>query len=320
LLWLLFVVREVWRRGFTASEAVDERVIREMLLADPPEIIAARWSGVAEPPRIEPFLRRLEKQHKIAITIEQQRVTLRLIVSREQLAPYERLAIDALMPEGWETTSEQVQARREADEEALGPLDLLYLHLHSTALLSKGPAKAPWYSRLTSFAIFLFGLYTLIFNLKEAPHEPMTLFASLIAASTLMSLWPDNLTRALLRDSLWAVLIPLIPIAVATTFVFGINLVTQSPLSVYGAGGISLVMLAIVKACLASSATRAMRAEVRRRAVLVRIRRWLRDELRREHPRLPGDILPYLRALGLPTRNFEHAEQAEEDWGELLVA
>jgi hypothetical protein len=328
LLWLLFVIRELFRRGTGSSgEEVDERVLRETLYNEPPEIIAARW-GRPTRPRIEAFLRRLEKQRKLALTIENiaetddsdadVKVNLRLLVAREQLTGYERAGIDALIPEGWEASSDQIRARHPEDD-SFDPSDILYAHLMKVAAESAGPQKSPWYSRLTSFLLFAAGFALLILNVKESPHQALLLFAGAVGASVLTGMWPEGVTRVLLRAGIWAVLIPLIPIAAATAAVLAVNFAPQWPLGMYGALGFSLIMLAVCKASLAASATREPRDQMARRAELARARRWLRDEVRREHPRLPTDIAPYLEALGLPVRGVQRVELTEE-WGDSLVA
>ena len=322
LLWLLFVLREVWRRrGGSGSDSVevDDRALRETLYNEPPEVIAARWSGRPKQPRIESFLRRLEHDHKLGLTIEKgnddeaDKVSMRLLVSREQLTPYERAGIEELIPEGFEATSDQVRARH-SDDDSFDPTDALYAQLTKIAAEANGPSKSPWYSQLTSFAIFVAGIALLVLNLTQAPQQPMVVFAALIGSSVLLGIWPDNMTRILLQSTLGAVIIPLIPIAVATAAVVAVNLAPQSPLGMYGAVGFSLVMLSVVKASLASSGTRATQASMQRRAELTRIRKWLRDQA---HP--PDNAVPYFEALGLPVRGVRRIEQ-DEDWGDSLVA
>src|SRR5207237_53633 len=162
------------------------------------------------------------------------------------------------------------------------------------------------YSQLTSFAIFVAGIALLVMNLMQAPQQPMVVFAALIGSSVLLGIWPDNMTRILLQSTLGAVIIPLIPIAVATAAVVAVNLAPQSPLGMYGAVGFSLVMLSVVKTSLASSGTRATQASMQRRAELTRIRKWLRDQA---HP--PDNAVPYFEALGLPVRGVRRIEQDE---------
>jgi hypothetical protein len=312
LLWLLFVLRELWwRRGGGSGDSldVDDRVLRETLYNEPPEVIAARWSGRVRPPRIESFLRRLEHDHKLGLTIEDQKVSMRLLVSREQLTPYERPVIDVLIPEGFEATSEQI---RERD---VDPADVISAQLTKIAAEANGPAKSPWYSQLTSFAIFVAGIALLVMNLKQAPQQPLLIFAALVGSSVLLAFWPDGMTRILLQSTLGAVIIPLIPIAIATAAVLAVNLAPQSPPGMYGAVGFSLVMLSVVKASLASSATRAPRASMQRRAELARVRKWLREQA---HP--PENAAPYFEALGLPARGGVKRIEQDEDWGDSLVA
>ena len=120
ILWLLFLLRELFRRGQTpAVPEVNEQYVRETVYSEPPEVIAARWSARATYPNLEAFLRRLEREHKIALTIEPRTVTfdgeemeddplvkIRLLVPREELSSYERAGIDKLITTGWEVTSD----------------------------------------------------------------------------------------------------------------------------------------------------------------------------------------------------------------------
>ena len=134
-------------------------------------------------------------------------------------AAIERAGIDGLIPEGFEATSDQVRARH-ADDDLFDPTDALYAQLTKIAAEANGPAKSPWYSQLTSFAIFVAGIALLVMNLMQAPQQPMVVFAALIGSSVLLGIWPDNLTRILLQRTLGAVIIPLIPIAIATISYF----------------------------------------------------------------------------------------------------
>lgn len=318
LFWLLFVLREVFRRGIRNSELIDENVLRETLYNEPPEVVATRWTGMPKPPRIEAFLRRLEKQRKLGITIEPvdedtSKVSLRLLVSREQLSPYERAGIDALIPEGFETTSEQIQARGDFD-----PTFALYAYLANFAKEINGPTKSPWWSRLTSFAIFVYGMYLLVHDLALHPQAPFMLAAALIGSSMLTSIWPDNFTRMMVRNSLGAVLIPLIPIAIASALIVGVNLAVQEPPGAEASLGLSLVFFAVAKASLADSGTRDPRTSLQRRAELVRARNWFATELKSEHPRIREDQRPWVEALGLRMKGVSPA--IEEDWGDALVA
>lgn len=314
LLWLLFVAREALRRGLRGGELLDENALRETIYNEPPEIIATRWSGTPQAPRIETFLRRLEKQHKLGITIEENKVSLRLLVSRDQLSPYERSAIDALIPEGFETTSDEIRKRGDFD-----PSDALVSYLAKFAKEINGPAKSPWWSRLTSFVIFAYGLYLLVWDVARHHDEPILFFAALVASSMLTSIWPDNFTRMMVRNTLWAVLIPLVPIALVSALVLAVNLAGQTPPSLEASVGFALVMLAVTKASLAASGTRDSRTALQRRRELVRARRWFQQELRSEHPRIRDDQIPWLEALGLRMRGARRVEE-EEDWGDALVA
>ena len=322
LLWLLFVVREAWRRGIRSGgvEDVDDTVLRETVFNEPPEIIATRWSGRPDQPRIEPFLRRLEKQRKLAITIEKiddenSKVTLRLVGSREQLSPYERAGIDALMPNGFEVTSEEIQKREDFD-----PNDALINYLTKFAREINGPASSPWWSQLTSFAIFCYGFsFVIRAAIANQPQVPVMLIAAFLGSWLINAIWPDNFTRVMVRNTIWTVLILLIPIVIASAALLAINIASPVPPSPTATIGVALMFLAVAKANIAASATRDPRASLQRRAQLVRARRWFQNELRSEHPRIREDQRPWVEALGLRMKGTRAPEQ-EESWGEALVA
>jgi hypothetical protein len=331
LVFLLFLVIETWRRR--GGGDFDEHRLGETLMSEPPEIIAARWSGRAMKARIEPFLRRLEKKHKIDLTIEktdddENNVSLRLLVPREELTPYERAGIDALMPEGREITSAEIRAKHEDD--FFDPADALEAELGRIAKANK--AQAPWYSKFTSFVLFAGGMALLVMEIAKNQREPILMFGALVCCSTLMSLWPDSAARYGISNSLrWSVVL-LIPLAVVTAIVWGALLLLAEPPGVYGAAGFSLVFFALYKAIVAASAPRAP-------ADLLRARNWLRAELKSERPRLRDEMIPWLSAVGLssdvdrwkrraqaePSRFFTGGwsgtyRETEEEWGDALVA
>lgn len=357
LLWLLFFLREAFRRRAGGSGVeMTETTLRETLLNEPPEVVAARWNGNVMKPRIEAFLRRLEQHHKVAITIEQPpepadpdapepddyddeaKVSLRLLVPREQLTPYERMGIDALIPDGWETSTADIR-KRAGDDGMFDATDSLESALTTIANQSGAKVKAPWYSKLTSFALFAAGMYLLFREIVEYQHEPILAFASLMAASALTSIWPDAAARAAIQSSLRWTIVLFIPLALTVALIVIVHAVLESPPGFYGSAGLVLVMLAVYKAILASSATRVPRDARQRYAELANVRAWMQRELRSEHPRLRDDLIPWIYALGLrsdlnrwrrryPTQASRFGTSGwsgtepkiDEYWGDSLVA
>lgn len=302
LLWLAFVLREAWRRRPSDGNGeVDEQFIRETVYSEPPEVIAARWSGDAHYPSIEAFLRRLEREHRIALMIEPGRdpeeddplVRIRLLVPRDKLTPYERAGIDALIPDGWETSSMEIQQRHSGQD--FDPTEALRAELANLAAGAKKSTTSPWYSRLTSFLLFVTGIYIAVQESVRLGREPAVLFAGLIAASFLTQVWPRNLTRNAVRTSLRAALLLLVPLLLAFAAVVYVHFAASMPPGVFGSVGFALMLLAAYKAILAGSATRDD-AEMR---PLVRARAWLRNELKSATPRLRDEQIPWLTALGL---------------------
>jgi hypothetical protein len=294
LLWLAFVLIEFLRRPRGLID--DEQVVRDAIYSQPPEKLEAQWSGHAPYVTVERFLRRLERQRKIAIGVEKRGdeeddlVTLRLLVPREQLTPYEGLGIQILMRDGWEATSDEIRARKE--EEKFDAEGVLNLAVQNTAARAKKKQGAPWYSRLTSFALFAAGIYFALQETVRLHREPAVLGLALIVASMLFSIWPNRIAREAVRSALPNALFLLIPLAIFAATVVAVHFAAQMPPGFFASAGMSLVFLGTYKAMLGSSAPR-------EDARLGRARNWLRRELKSPTPRLRDDAIPWLYALGL---------------------
>lgn len=294
LFWLAFVLIALLRRPRGTDDG--EQLVRDAVYSQPPEKVEARWSGHAPYVTVERFLRRLERERKIAITVEKRDeevfdlVRLRLLVPREQLSPYEGLGIQILMRDGWETTGDEIRARQ--DEEEFDAGGALNLAVQNTAAEAKKQQRAPWYSRLTSFVLFLTGIYFALQETVRFHREPAVLVATLIAASLLFNLWPHSITREAVRSSLRNALLLLIPLAIFTAILVAVHFVAPMPPGFFASAGMSLAFLGTYKAILANSAPRGD-------AQLARARDWLRRELTSPTPRLRDDAIPWLNALGL---------------------
>jgi len=340
LFWLFYVLLELLRRPRIAEDG--EQLVRE-LYREPPEVVEAVWSGRAPYVSIEQFLRRMERERKLSINIEKlsddddedYSVTLRLLVPREQLTPYERAGIQMLVPEGWEATSEDI--RRRHKELGFDAGSLLRVLLTAMAAASKRRERAPWYSRLTSFALFITGIYFAFQETVRLGHEPVVIAATLICCSMIFSIWPSSIARAVTRESIAGTLLLLIPLVILTAIVIAIHFAGEVPPGYFASAGLSLAFLGTYKAILAGSATRDS-PEIARFA---RARRWLRNELKSNTPRLRDDAIPWLNALGLSgdidrwrrrnqtaesrfassgwTGNLPPEPEEDEDWGTALM-
>ena len=289
LFWLIFVLHEVLRRPRGVDDG--EQLVREVVYNEAPEVVEARWSGRAGFPTVEEFLRRLERENKIALTIGKHRVSIRLLVPREQLSDYDRAGLSVYLPEGvWETNSDEVRQRRKGAEFDLD--DLLRVLLQAIANTTKRNESAPWYSKLTSFAIFITGIYFCFQEVVRMEREPVIVAAALIFSSMLFSMWPSSLCRYAIRNSVSRVLWLLLPLAIITAAVITIHFAGEVPPTYFGSAGFSVAMLGLYKAILASSATRGD-------GRLARARNWLRNQLASATPHLRPDALPWLNALYL---------------------
>ncbi len=122
LIWFSYLRRFALTRPKISE--IDERWLREHLINEHPEVIAARWTGRPGVASIERFLRRMERDGKVALEIrtvnegtddEDFAVNVRLRVPREKLTEYERIVIDDLIPKGDEIDSRDIRAEKHFD-------------------------------------------------------------------------------------------------------------------------------------------------------------------------------------------------------------
>ena len=316
LFWLAFVLRETLRRHASGSEEVDERFLREHVLNEAPEVIAARWSGRNSYPSIEQFLRRLERQGKVSITIDaDERVSLRLLVPRERLTSFERSGIDSLIPDGWETSSDDIQ-RRYAGQD-FDPTDSIWAEIQRIRTSSMMRAAVPWYAKLISIALFVTGLYFAIQESVRMGREPAVLAAGVVGSWIVYSLSPRK-TPLLL-----------IPLVVLTGLMVFLHFTADLSPTYFASAGLALMFLGTYSAVLARSMTR-YAPEV---APLAHARAWVTNELKSPAPRLRDEWIPWLLALDLGN-NIERwrrrnpmsgqwtgnaPPEPEEEWGGALM-
>ncbi|HEV7768044.1 MAG TPA: hypothetical protein VGQ76_23780 [Thermoanaerobaculia bacterium] len=279
-LLLILVACEIVRRHIASRNLPDDRQLLASFTAEHPEVIDAHWKLKATRPRTEAFLRRMQRARKVAIVITPARhedddpmVSLRLLIPREQLTSYERVAIDALIPTGWETSSTDVQ-RRFADEDlGFDPASLLEIELEAIAAAGLGPEKTPWFSRLTSFALFAGGIALLVLDLVRTGREPALLAVALIASSMVMGVFPALLVRRGMRHTPAAALWLLVPILLVTAVIGFVHLSAPVPIGIYASAGLSLVLFSTIHAHIATSAPRDAGDALRRRCEIARARK-----------------------------------------------
>jgi hypothetical protein len=321
LFWVYFVLRERIRRGGAGVRPVDEAFMRSNIYAEAPEVIEAQRTGVAPFPAVEPFLRRLEAQRKIGLTIEHigsddeeladVRVSIRLLVSRDQLTAYERAGIEALMPQGHDTSSDEI--RRLYKDQDFDPADVLHEALDRIATESRGPVTQSWPSRILSFALFWSGLALYLIPMIDQPRGA-TLFGPPIALVLVAVLWPSSLVRRRMRESMFWSALMLVPFLLLFLTLIASHLVDSLPIPPYPSIGLSLLALAAFKNVLAHATGRESPESLQRSVELAAARRWLKA-----NPP-PGDQYdPWLAALGLPPRGSAGPAPAKEDWGWALT-
>ena len=313
LFWLVYAAREVIRQRIAGHHEVNEEFLRTKIYSESPEVIAAQWKGVTPAPSIETFLRRLEKQRKVGITIEripipidgeeddeELKVHVRLLVPRTQLNDYDRAGIDALIPSGMEISSDEIQTKYKGAD--FDPTEALESALKHVADKHHGPAHDVWYSKLLSFALFWSGVILLAVN-----YEKRMAIAAAVLTVGLAIFWPSSLTRRLR----FGFFLPLLAIVIASAATLYINLTGPIP-TPYASLGFALIALAAIKATMSQSTGRQSREALVRHGELAAARRYLMTA-----PMVRPDADDWLEALALPRRNERKPES--EDWGSVLM-
>lgn len=244
-------------REFLRSRTPDdgEQLVRDVVLSEAPEVIEARWSGRVPEVAVEDFVERVER--------------------KSTHSPFEQTLLFVLKEKGKE----------------LGRTEILQELLKIETNASKW--RVPWYSKLTSFAIFITGVYFAFQEVVRYDRAPVVVATGLMGCVLLYNIWPASAIRSALYNSLAPSLFLLIPLAIMAALMIALPL--KTPAGIYACGGLAAMLLGTYKATLASSATRGSREF----AQLARARRWLKEELKSPAPRIRQDAKPWLAALGL---------------------
>ena len=315
--WVVWVIREIRRQRNASRDPVDEAFVRRAVFSQHPEVVEAEYGGKTEPPSIETFLRRLEKQRKIGLTItsvnddegveDDVEVRVRLLVPRTSLAAYERAAIDILIPDGaMEVSSAQIRQRRSMDDPEIALLEAL----QRIVAASQGPRDDAWYSKILSATLFWGGLILFGVTAIEIGVETKAIVAPLLAAIFLALIWPAALARRALLRRRSALLWPLAALPLFAAILIGAHSLALFP--TVSTIGLAAFTLAAFKAVLSQSTGRETAAALQRSSDLIRARDWLRA-----NPPAGAEYDPWLEALDLPTRGKETAET--ENWGWALM-
>ena len=320
-IWLLAIAVAVLRGG-RGSEAVDDEWLRTHLSANPPEVVGARWSGSSASPALEVFLRRLEKERKLSIRLQEipvppeeaddddqpgHIVHLRLLVPRDQLSPYERQVINALMTDRQEITSTEIQKKYEG--QVFDPSDEIDAALRTIAGDARSRSGSPWYWRFFVFALFAAGIVLIARDTLVTNAAPVAVIGALFFGAGLTAMWPDSVARYAMQHIVAGAIVLLIPLLLVVAAGAMLHLTSEQPLGLQATAGVTLAMLALY-AAIAVSASRQPFPD------LQKARNYFAAQLAGNRA-LRTDYVPYAAALGLPVQPLK---EPEEEWGiELMV-
>jgi hypothetical protein len=314
LIWFAYLRRFVLRPKISE---IDERWLSEHLFNEDAEVIGARWSGRPAHLTIERFLRRLERQGKVALDIgrinedtddEDFVVSIRLRVARNQFEDFERLVIDELIPKGNEIDSRDL--RRTHANRDFDPMARAQEWLSALARKNSRLQKTSLASRAFSFALFFTGFALLVADVTRRQSEAVVLLSPWLLIM-LVAFWPSRFVWRLTRKWRYGGLLLWIPILIMLAVVVLVHTAIAEGLGLAGSIGILLACVGAYHATVADAA-KSGGTEVQRMVDLAAAEAWFRRELRSAHPRIRKEWQPYVAAFGL---SDEERESEGEDWG-----
>ena len=287
---LFFAADRAIGRGPRGDRALFERVIEPL----PPESIAARFGGSGMAPSFETFLLRLAVQKKITIGVEKAatdetnaKVSLRLLVPRSQLTPFERSVVDELFSYPDTVATSDIQDRKRGGE--FDPDDLVERAFEALAPPKRRVDRKRALWSMLQLALIGGGLGLMVKCLVDhTMSDPVAIFAGLVPGNIVAAFCPTG--SASKRVSLFGLM--------ASAMVFGLLGLTlalcfNAPLPAFAALGLGLTSAGHFAGYLAGiPKSRAEDLE------LEAARGWALGELCKPRPALRDAWVEWLEALG----------------------
>lgn len=318
-LYVLFRQEEARRGRFApvpAPREWDEGWLRENVLDLRPEEVGALWDQKTGPPEVAAVLARMVAEGKLetwvtpgftllGINFTPGVLHLRLKAERHTLAGYERQLVDKLFLQADETDTQRV--RKHYRSTGFDPSKVIAKDLKARLGQRLGAVPAPGRRRTLFLCLATLALFAL-----DALWRPVTtavLFAFVVfeliwlwlAGGLAAHAWRHRTERLDLASL--SFLVPgLLVWLWSAFFVFHREWLEWNTGVVPGLPGVlalALVPLAVWSSLLNNARSRESDEAIRRRKLLGAGRRLLRKELKRAHPRLQDEWLPYLLAFGL---------------------
>jgi hypothetical protein len=307
LLWLIFVVGEIRRRGLIGRR-VNRDWFTQHVLSRPPEIVASDAGTTDHVSLFRLFLHQMKTKGVLSLHAGEEFdadgdpvYRLRLLKDDHDLQPFERTIIQKLFPEGRrEINSEEFfriheKEGFEPDKElgdAMNDLDEL-----APAASTKGPSC---FWRCVRFLSPLLFMSSCAGVLVETVQQESTDFYSAAAFTGCFLIVVPMLSLVFRRPMSWAMsaLIALVPILLAVPGIITFHLVTTLPLGPAGSLGVAIFALWCVAAMLQMVRTGEKLVQSPRAKIAEIAQGFVRRELRRSNPALDDSWMPHLVALG----------------------
>lgn len=302
-LLIVFVwARIPWR---IRRAGMDHERFGQLVLDEPPEVVATRLQGMPPDDAFAEMLERLEQQERLGIeilipatTATPARVLLRLRVDPDTLHPVEQQVLGTLFGESTELRSDLHRARHHEggfDPEAL-----------TSEILMRGafPSSGRWVghqpSALLAGLLLASGLAWALLELRQGTQDLWVLALGLVATGVVFLFTPRrwwHAARGAIAAWRW-----LLPLGLATLLALTLHLLPPEPLTYSAGAALSLLLLSGFLFALAS--TRGFDPVIEQFHRMQQARKWARRELRGSGPAATLAWGRHLHALGL-TREFE---------------
>ena len=320
--YFFFVFRQAEvRRGrfepLTGPREWDDAWLRQNVLDMKPEEVGALWDQAIGPPEVAAVLARMVAEGKLESSVtpgfsllgfsfSPGDLHLRLKVSRNQLAGYERKLVDKLFFDGDETDTKSIRKRYRST--GFNPAKEISKELEERLGERLGTYPPP--SRRRTLYLLLAAGALFLLEAVQRPLATAILVAILgfgllwlwIPAGLLAHSWRQRTERLDLASL--AFLVPGLLVCLWCAFFvfnrewFGWHSTTTVP-GLAGVLAFALVPVAVWSSMLNTARSRESDETIRRRRVLGTGRRLLHQELKSPNPRLHDEWLPYLLAFGL---------------------
>ncbi|MFA5897526.1 MAG: DUF2207 domain-containing protein [Hyphomicrobium sp.] len=327
-LWSLLIIpivvigwvfaRERWYGRFAPLHAqVDEAWIREHILTQPAEVVAAAWDDRVESAEVVALIARLVAEGKLKSgTSKKKSMTLYLAADRKELDGYERALVDGLFfQKRVETSTEGIQ--KHYRKTGFDPAGLIRPGLKERAAAILPPGRNPW--RVPYVATILYcGGAVLVAREWSNGYLSTAVAAVLVFGALPFILAARQLGLRFRANIQWGpekAISTLVPVALAmgaaALYLWRWADSGVEPASDGFIVGVVMLAVAVLFAGVGALRSTQHRAALAFRKMLASGREFFIAELAKEHPALRDEWFPWVLAFGLGKQMDDWSAQRE---------